>query len=455
MRATTQELEDFRVKLRVEVDAAEAEPTLQDLKKAMARQARLPGFRAGKVPVKVLEARMGGADALRLEVIREALPNFYSQGVQDAGIDPIDTAELDFDEAQQTPELIVFEATVLVRPEATVSSPEKLSVTVPSPLVGDDEIEAQIARMREADGVLVEVARAAADGDFTVLSLSATVGEEGESTSLGEEMSYQVGSGSLVPELDEHLVGLEAGGSTTFTSSPAMTGVEMTWTAVVNAVKERQLPDLTDEWVADNTEHDSVGAWRDALREQMGPMKIVQAQFAVGDAIRKAVSELVEDDLVLDQLKNAELGERVETFNRQLQQQGIPLERYLMMVGMSQEQLVEQLQSDAATGVKVDLALRAIARDNAITPTEDDIDAELEKSASRLGSSMDVLRQQIEKAGRRGEFTGELAKSMAYDWLYERVTITDEMGIPVDRALLKANQADHDHDHDHDHGGTA
>ncbi|MEI6701122.1 MAG: trigger factor family protein, partial [Actinomycetota bacterium] len=106
MRATTQELEDFRVKLRVEVDAAEAEPTLQDLKKAMARQARLPGFRAGKVPVKVLEARMGGADALRLEVIREALPNFYSQGVQEAGIDPIDTAELDFDEAQQTPELI-------------------------------------------------------------------------------------------------------------------------------------------------------------------------------------------------------------------------------------------------------------------------------------------------------------------------------------------------------------
>jgi trigger factor len=450
MRATTQELENFRVKLRVEVDASEAEGTLSDIKKQMARQARLPGFRAGKVPVKVLEARMGGAQALRLEAIREALPNFYTQGVQEAAIDPIDTADLDFDEAAQTDELIVFEATVLVRPQATVEAPENLSVVVPSPIVTDDEVEAQLTRTREADGILVDVDRPLATGDFSVINLSATVGEE-EETTLGEEMSYQVGSASLVPELDEHLVGLSIGDTATFVSTPAMTGVEMTWKATVVGTKERQLPDLTDEWVADNTDHESVGAWRDAIREQLAPMKVVQAQFAVGDAIRKAVAELVDDGLVLDQLRNTELGERIDTFNRQLQQQQIPLERYLMMVGMTQEQLIAQLQSDAEIGVKVDLALRAIARDNAIVPSEDDIEAELAKSARSLGTSVEMLRSQIEAAGRMAEFIGELSKSKAYDWLYERVGIVDDNGIPVDRELLRTNQADHNHDHDHDH----
>ena len=451
MRATTQELENFRVKLRVEVDASEADPTLSDIKKQMARQARLPGFRAGKVPVKVLEARMGGAQALRLEAIREALPNFYSKGVQEAGIDPIDTAELDFDEADQTDDLIVFEATVLVRPQATVSSPENLSVVVPSPIVTDDEVEAQIARTREADGVLVDSDRPIETGDFSVITLSAKVGEEEEETTLGEEMSYQVGSASLVPELDEHLVGLSVGETAAFESTPAMTGVTMSWKATVVGVKERQLPELTDEWVADNTDHETVGEWRDAIREQLAPMKVVQAQFAVGDAIRKAVAELVDDELVLDQLRNTELGERIDTFNRQLQQQQIPLERYLMMVGMTQEQLIAQLQDDAQIGVKVDLALRAIARDNAISPTEDDIEAELDKSASSLGATSEVLRTQIENAGRMAEFIGELSKSKAYDWLYERVGIVDDNGIAVDRELLKANQADHVHDHDHDH----
>jgi len=135
-----------------------------------------------------------------------------------------------------------------------------------------------------------------------------------------------------------------------------------------------------------------------------------------------------------------------------LQQQQIPLERYLMMVGMTQDQLIAQLQSDAEIGVKVDLALRAIARDNAIVPTEDDIEEELAKSARSLGASSEMLRSQIEAAGRMAEFIGELSKSKAYDWLYERVGIVDDNGIAVDRELLRANQADHVHDHDHDHG---
>ncbi len=456
MRATTQELDNHQVKLRIEVDAEEAEPTLNEIKKAMARQARLPGFRPGKVPVKVFETRMGGPQVLRLEAIREALPQFYSQGVVEAGIDPIDTAELDFNE-EQNDDAIVFEATVTVRPVAVISSIDDLMVTVPSPLVGDDEIEAQVTRALQADGTLVEVDRPVAQGDFITMALSATVGED-EPTTIGEDMSYEVGSASLMPELDEHLVGAKVGDTVTFTATPEVTGVEMVWTAVVNAVKERTLPELTDEWVEENTEHSSVGDWRDAIRAQLSPMKIVQAQFAVGESIQRAIAERISDDLVLEPLQNAELSDRIQNFNRQLERQGIGVEMYTRMMGMTTEGLLEQLRADATTGVKIDLALRAIAVLKDLTPSDDDVAHELETSAERLGVTTIALRQNIEAAGRFAEFTAEVAKSRAMEWLMDNLPIVDEHGIPVDRELLKQNQADHDHDHhdhDHDHGDEA
>jgi trigger factor len=458
MRATTQELENHQVKLRIEVDAADADPILNDIKKAMAKEARLQGFRPGKVPVKVLEARMGGAAALRMEAIREALPQFYSRGVVEAGIDPVDTAELDFGEDLGS-DPIVFEATVTVRPVARISSLDGIQAVVPSPLVSDDEVEAQVTRQLQADGTLVEVDRPIIAGDFITMALSATVEGE-EPTTIGEDMSYEVGSGQLMPEIDEHLLAKRAGDTVSFTATPEMTGVEMVWTATVNAVKERVLPELTDAWVEENTEHVTVGEWRDAIHAQLEPMKKVQAQFAFGESIQRAIAELVDDDLVLEPMTNAELSDRIQNFNRQLERQGIGVEMYTRMMGMTTEQLIEQLRADAQVGVKIDLALRAVAVLKDLTPNEADLDAEIEDSADRLGVPAETLRSNIDQAGRMVEFAGEVAKSRAMEWLMDNLPVVDEHGIPVDRALLKQNQAEHDHDHhdhdhDHDHGGDA
>lgn len=450
MRATTQELENHQVKLRIEVDAVDADPILADIKMAMAKEARLPGFRPGKVPVKVLETRMGGAAALRLEAIREALPQFYSRAVVEAGIDPVDTASLDADE-DLAADPIVFEATVTVRPVVRIASLDGIQAVVPSPLVGDDEVEAQVLRQLQADGTLVEVDRTIQSGDFITMALSATVGDE-EATTIGEDMSYEVGSGQLMPEIDEHLLGKVAGETVSFVATPEMTGVEMTWTATVNAVKERVLPELTDSWVDENTEHPTVGDWRDAIRAQLEPMKVVQAQFAFGESIQRAIAALVDDEFVLEPLENAELSDRIQNFNRQLERQGIGVEMYTRMMGMTTEQLVSQLRADAAVGVKVDLALRAIAVLKDLQPSEADLDAELERSADQLGTDVATLRTNIDSSGRMVEFAGEVAKSRAMEWLMDNLPVVDEHGVPVDRAMLKQNQADHDHDHhDHDH----
>ena len=449
MRATTEELEDFKVKLRVEIDDADAADALNEATKAIARAARLPGFRPGKVPVKVLEARLGGPGALRSEAVREALPTFYSQALAEVAIDAIDQGEIDLvDDAN---DMVVFEATVPVRPVVELGTLSDLEVVIATPLVDDAEVEAQVERLRSADGELEEVDRPIETGDFVTLDLGSKVGEADEEN-LTEDVLYEVGTGQVVPELDELLVGKAQGEEFEFDTTPATTGVEMHLRVVVKAVKVRQLPPLTDEWVEENTEFDSVAALRDSLFERLRPMKLAQAKMAFADAIRAQLVDQVDDRYCVEPLVSAELNERAQSFSRRMAEQGISLEQYLAITGQSNEQLIADLQADAQRMVKYDLALRAVVAQQGIVATEEDLERELERSAAPLGVDVDTLRTQIEAVGRMAEFTSEVAKSLALEWLRSTVVAKDEHGAVIDAALLADDALDdHDHDHDHDH----
>ncbi len=452
MRATTEELEDFHVKLRVEVDDVEAQPTLDKVIKAMAKEARLPGFRPGKVPVKVLEARMGGSGALRNEAIREALSEFYLQAVTEAGVDPIAQGQIDVPD-EELDGAIVFEATVKVRPRVELEGYQGLEVTIPSPLVSDAEIEAQIDRIRQADGELNVVERPCTAGDFVVIDITSQVGDN-EPAPLVEEYSYRVGANNVMPDLDDHLEAMVAGETKSFTQSPEGTDIEVNWTVTVREVKEQVLPELTDAWVEENTEFATVGELRDSLLNRLKPIKVVQSQFAFNDVVRSSLANLVGDEFVLEELLQPEIGERVQNFQQRLNQQQMSLQQYLQMAQQTQEQLVAGLQAEAAIGVKLDLALRAVARAEGLAPTEEDLATELENSASGAGVSAAVLEAQIRSVGRWQEFIGEVTKVKAMNWVIDQVNVVDEQGVPVDREVLRTNQAeqhDHDHDHGHDH----
>jgi trigger factor len=451
MRATSEIVENNRVKLTVEVEESEIDSALDGVVRSISRQAKIPGFRPGRVPRKVLEARMGGAVALRAEALREALPDFYAQAVSQTEIDPIASPEIDITGGEESGP-VSFDAIVEVRPSVSVAGYEGLSATVPSPVVTESEIDAQIDRLRDNDSEFVDVERPVQGADFVTLDLTGT-DEEGQQVASADDYLYEVGSGVVVAELDEALPGAKPGDSIEVTGSPSG-GSPIKFAVKVVAVREKKLPEVTDDWAAEASEFTTVEELRNDLAERMGRVKVVQAQMALREAALGALADLIDDDEVPEVLVDAEVNERLHDLGHRLESQKISIEQFLSITGQSGEDLVAGLRGDAHRAVKVDLGLRALVLAEGLEVTDAELDDEISTMADQVGTTADELRDQLNRAGRTGALRAERAKSKAATWLIEHVEVVDEEGQPVDRSLLESNLADeaeHDHDHDHDH----
>ena len=439
MRATSEVAENNRVKLTVEVDESEIEGALTSVVRSIGQSARIPGFRPGKVPRKVLEARMGGAGALRSEAIREALPDFYAQAVTETEIDPINSPEIDITSGEESGP-VVFEALVEIRPTVSVAGYQGLTATIPSPELTDADVDAQIDRLRENDGELVDVERAIVSGDYASLDLKGT-DEEGNEVAAADDYLYEVGSGVVIEELDEALVGKVAGDELEVSGTPAG-GSPLTFAVTVGTVKEKKLPEVTDAWAAESSEFDTVAELRADIEDRMRKVKIVQAQMSLRDAALSSLADLVDDAEVPDVLVDAEVNERLHDLSHRLEAQKISIDQFLAATGQSGDALVESLRGDAHRAVKVDLGLRAIAAAEELEVSDEELEEELGRMAEQYGTTTESIREQLDNAGRTGEVKAAQLKGKAASWLVENVAIVDEEGNPVDRAVLEANVAD-------------
>lgn len=440
MQATTTPLENHRVRLSVEVDEGEMDAALEDAARTLARQVSIKGFRKGKVPRSVLVAHLGGPAALRAEAIREALPDFYARAVSDTLIDPIAQPELTITGGEEGGTL-TFDAEVEVRPEVEVAGHRQLRVTIPSPVVTDDEVNAQVDRLRETDAVLRDVDRPIATGDMVTMDVSITaVGEaEGEPLVMRDYM-YTVGSGGLTDGVDEMIGGLRAGEDLTL-NGPLGPGQVATFALHLTRVQERELPELTDEWVEENTEWANVAEMRDAIVEQMRRRRVIEAQLSQRDAMLVALSELVPEDVVPESLVDDETGSRLHDLSHRLEQQRLTLESFLQMTGQDPDQLLEALRADARRAVRVDLGLRGVVRAEGLEPTDEEVEAELASTAEAMGTTADALRTNLRDTGRAVAFRAEVAKMKASRWLTENVTFVDPAGVEIDRELLRSDQS--------------
>ena len=439
MRATTEIVEDNKVKLSVVVDEAEIDSALDSAVRSIGSSARIPGFRPGKVPRRVLEARMGGATALRAEALREALPDFYAKAVVDTDVDPIAPPEIDITEGEESGP-VHFAAIVEVRPKVNVAGYDGLTTTSPSPLVNDADVAGQIDRLRENDGELIDVTRPILNGDLVTLDLKGN-DEEGNEVAQADDYLYEVGSGVVIPELDEALLGLKAGADLEVSGTPAG-GTLIAFSIVVTAVKEKKLPEVSDAWAEENSEFSTVAELEADLRERIGRMKVVQAQMSLRESTLGALAELVNEDEVPDVLIDAEVNERLHDLGHRLESQNMSIEQFLSATGQSGDQLVLSLRTDATKAVKVDLALRAVASAENLDVSSEELEEEIVRMAEQVGSTPDALRAQLDQAGRTGALKAEKAKSKAASWLVEHVTIVDEEGVSIDRALLETNVAE-------------
>jgi len=438
MRATTEPLEGNLVRLSVEIDEPEFDKALGDVVRTLARQVRVPGFRPGKVPRRVLEARMGGAGALRAEALRESLPDFYARAVVDTELDPIAQPEIDITGGEDGG-AVSFDAVVQVRPLVSIPGYDGLQVTLPALDVKDEEIEHQLDRLRENDAELDVVNRPAVDGDLVTIDLHGNDGSGAEVVGIDDYL-YEVGSGSVVPELDPELRGSKAGAILAFdAANPNEADARIAFRVLVKEVKIKKLPEATDEWAEENSEFSTIAALREDIAARIGRVKLMQSQMALRQRALEALAGLVSDDDVPEVLVDAEVNERLHELQHRLEGQKLTLAEYFSATGQRPDELLDTVRVDAHAAVKADLALRALVEAEELTLSEDELSAEVTTMAERMGTSPAELRRQLDTAGRIGAVRSELRKGKALQWLLDHVELFDDEGNPMSRDDLKVD----------------
>ena len=440
MRATTEPLEGNLVRLSVEIDEPEFDKALVDVVKTLASQIRVPGFRPGKVPRKVLEARMGGAGALRAEALREALPDFYARAVIDSEIDPIASPDIDITSGEDGG-AISFDAVVQVRPTVSIPGYDGLQVTLPGIVVKDEDIDRQIDRLRENDAELELVGRPAIDGDLVTIDLHGN-DESGAEVVGVDDYLYEVGSGTVTVELDEQLRGAKAGDILAFTSAAPGDGDEViSFRVLVKDVKVKKLPEPTDAWADESSEFATLAELRADISERVARVKLVQSQMALREKTFEAIAGLVDEGVVPEVLVDSEVSERLHDLQHRLEAQKLGLGEYLQATGRTPDDLLAAVRVEAQRAVKADLALRALAEAEELGLSDEELDDEIATMAERMETTPAELRRQLDTAGRTGAVRSELRKGKALQWLLDHVGLFDEEGNPMSRDDLKTDAA--------------
>jgi trigger factor len=357
MKAVAEPLEGNKVKLSVEVDEAEFEKAVDAAFRRLAREVKIDGFRPGKAPRRVLEAKLGPGVA-REEAMRAALPGYYENALRETDTDAIAQPEIDITAGQDAGPL-AFDAVVEVRPVINVPGYDALKVVVPNPEPSEEDVNAQIDRLRNQGAELNDVDRAARTADVVVIDIHGSQGDEVIPGLEATDLTYEVGTGNLVEGLDDHLTGAKAGDVITFaTEVPGNEGT-VDFKVLVKSVKEKVLPEVTDEWASEVSEFDTVEELRADLVTRMTAVRKANAQMALRSGTAQALADLVVD-VMPDALIDGEVSRRIEDLAHRLSHQGATLQQWLEATGQSPEDFIAAHREDAIGSVKVDLALRAV-----------------------------------------------------------------------------------------------
>ena len=439
MQCTIEPLEGNKVKLDVSVDETSFDQDIEVAYRKLARQVRIPGFRPGKAPRRVIEAHLGddGKRAARAQAIEDAVPKYLAEAVKQHDIDIIATPKVEHvhgAEADSGP--ISFHCEVEVRPVIAVAGYAGLRVELPSISASEAEIDEVVDNERKRHGTLVDATRAIATGDQVTMDLSASRNGEPVPGLNVEAWLYEVGRGWVAKGFDDILIGLNAGDEKQFQAVPNGNEDEADFSLKITKVQELQLPEATDGWVADTFgEFDTVAKWRDTIAERMNESRINQARNSVVDRVTDELAKLVDLDLP-EPMVEGDLRSRVRNTVDTFQRQGIAIEQFLQITGQTEEQFIDQLRDQSRKAVRVDLALRAIATAESFVADDDDVDVELERIAVRANVKAKRVKSLYEKNDAIGDLKAQIRKSKALEWLVRQVTYVDPEGRAIGTETL-------------------
>ena len=424
MKTEFTDVSETKKTLTIEIPSDIVDAEINKVAKDYSKQAKIPGFRPGKVPATLVKQRF--KDQILHDVMHGLIPRAVEEALQERGIEPIDTPNIKDVELEEGQPL-KFTAAVETVPMFDPGDLSSLSATRPSSVVTDEAVDQTLQRLRERSAKFEPVeGRAIADGDTAVLDIDRK--DPDAESDRHENVSIEIGGPSNPPGFDTNLIGLSAGDEKTFTVHfPAdyavkeMADTDVVYTVKVKDLRRKALPELDDEFAKDLGAFDSLAALRDKVRTDLEDEARESATRQVRSTVLKQLSERVTFDLPTS-LVEREIDRRLEEFARQLMQQNVDPRQ----AGIDWAQFREAQRDPARAAVASALALDEIARREQITVAAEDVDKEIDRFAARAGRTPAALRAQLEKEGGVARLYAGLRREKAVDLALTRATITDE-----------------------------
>lgn len=398
MATKWEKLENNQGVLTVEVEAEKVNDALDQAFKKVVQKVNVPGFRKGKMPRKMFEARFG-VESLYQEALDILLPAAYGQAVRETGIEPVDRPEVDVETIGKN-ETLVFKATVTVKPEVKLGDYKGLEIEAKDFSVTEETVDAELKRMQERHAELVVVEEGETqNGDIVSIDFEGFQDGVAFEGGKAEGYSLELGSDTFIAGFEEQLAGLKVGDEKEVTvtfpeeyHSPNLAGKEALFNVKLNSFKRKNLPLLDDEFAKDVSEFDTLDELKADTKKKLEEKAAQDKETYEREQLVVKASDNAEIEIPSVMIEQ-ELDQMVKEFAQRLQYQGMNIELYYQFSGMDESQVRDQMRADATTRVRTALTLEAIAKAEDIKVEEADITAELEKLSGLYGRPADELQK--------------------------------------------------------------
>ena len=406
MSVQVEKLEKNMAKLTIEVSADELEKAIEKVYQKQKKNISIPGFRKGKVPRAMVE-KMYGKEVFYEDAANELIPTAYEKAYDECGENIVSTPKVDVVQIEAGKPFI-FTAEVALKPEVTLGAYKGIEVDKVEVTVSDDEVNAEIDRERERNARSISVSdRAVQDKDQTVIDFEGFVDGVAFQGGKGENYPLTIGSGAFIPGFEEQLIGKNIGEecdvNVTFPEeyhAEDLAGKAAVFKVTVKEIKEKQLPELDDEFAAEVSEFDTLAEYKEDVKKNLTEKREKDVKNAKEDAVVDAIIENATMDIP-EAMIETQQRQMIQEFAQNIQMQGLSIDQYFQFTGLTPEAMMEQVKPQAEKRIKSRLVLEAVAKAENITVSDEDFDKEVEKMAEMYQMEAGKVKESIGEEGKK------------------------------------------------------
>ena len=428
MRVTKKQVEKNVMKLTVSVDNETFEKGIEKAYRKVVKQINLPGFRKGKAPRRVIE-QYYGKEVFYEDAINFVCQDTYPIALERSGISPVDMPEIDVEKFAEDGGSFVYTATVTVKPEVELGDYKGIEVEKVTYETKDEDIDTEIKKALEQNARIITVEdREVKNGDMTVIDFEGFVDGVAFEGGKGTDYSLEIGSGTFIPGFEDQIVGAklneEIDVNVTFPEeyhSEELKGKPALFKVTVKEIKEKQIPELNDDFVKDISEFDTVDQYKADIKAKLEKSNEDRAKTELENKVIEKLVEGVEVEIPECMIKT-QLDNIAQDFDYRLQMQGMSLQKYVEMTSSTLDAFKEQFKDQAISQVKTQLTLEAVAKAEKITSTAKDIEEEMKKMAEMYGMELDKIKKMFRDEDKKS-LEAEIVTRKTVEFLVENAKI--------------------------------